>query len=360
MLQTLQRIAERYAELTHKLSQPEIINDIKQLQHYSKEQAKISRLNEIYQQLQTATQQLEHSFELAKNSEEPAELRELAQQDAQELKATILQLETEAKVELLPKDPKDSKNTILEIRAGTGGDEAALFAADLFRMYTKFAGLKCWKVELLDQHLTDKGGFKEVSILIQGKNAYQHLKHEAGVHRVQRVPETETQGRTHTSAVSVAVLAEADAVEVQVQDSDLRIDTYRAQGAGGQHVNKTDSAVRITHLPSNLVVCCQDERSQFKNRSKAMKLLLAKLYDMKSQQASDAEANLRKNMVGSGDRSERIRTYNFPQRRITDHRIQLTLYTLEETINTGQLQPLIEALATHYNSKALEASSVVD
>lgn len=357
MLPKLHKIAARYAELTQKLMQPEIISDVQLLQQYSKEQAKIGRLNEIYQQLQSATQQLENSFALAKNTAEPPELRELAQQDIQELKASIQDLEQQAKLELLPKDPKDSKNTILEIRAGTGGDEAALFSADLFQMYTRFAAIKGWKVELLDQHLTDKGGFKEVSVLIQGKNAYQHLKHEAGVHRVQRVPETETQGRIHTSAVSVAILAEADAIEVQVQDADLRIDTYRAQGAGGQHVNKTDSAVRITHLPSGLVVCCQDERSQFKNRNKAMKLLLAKLYDLKSQQANDAEASLRKNMVGSGDRSERIRTYNFPQRRITDHRIQLTLYTLEETINTGNLQPLIDALATHYNSKALEVSA---
>jgi peptide chain release factor 1 len=262
-------------------------------------------------------------------------------------------IERELKLLLLPKDPNDEKNILLEIRAGTGGEEAALFAADLFRMYSRYAELKDWKTEILSQNITGKGGFKEIILLIQGRMAFSRLKYGSGVHRVQRVPETEAQGRIHTSAVTVAVLPEAEEIDVQIDPDDLRIDVYRSSGHGGQHVNTTDSAVRITHLPTGLVVTCQDEKSQHKNKAKAMKVLRSRLLDMQQAEQQSRISEERRNMVGSGDRSERIRTYNFPQGRITDHRIGLTLYKLEDILQ-GQLDLVVDPLITHFQTEALK------
>jgi peptide chain release factor 1 len=282
-------------------------------------------------------------------------MKRLAREEIDSLTETLTRLEHELKMLLLPKDPNDEKNIILEIRAGTGGDEAGLFAADLFRAYTRYAELKGWKAEILSQNLTGIGGFKEVIVLIEGKNVYSRLKHESGVHRVQRVPETETQGRIHTSAVTVAVLPEAEEVDVEINPEDLRIDVFRASGHGGQHINVTDSAVRITHLPSGLVVSCQDEKSQHKNKAKAMKVLRSRLLDRQLAEQQEKISEERKSMVGSGDRSEKIRTYNFPQGRVSDHRIGLTLYKLESILQ-GELDNLIDPLITHFQAESLKGS----
>jgi peptide chain release factor 1 len=280
------------------------------------------------------------------------EMKKLAKEEIEILRAGLLNLENQLKVLLLPKDPNDEKNILLEIRAGTGGEEAALFAADLFRMYTRYAELKRWKTEILSQNATGIGGFKEIVILVEGHMVYSRLKYESGVHRVQRVPETEAQGRIHTSAVTVAVLPEAEEIDIEIDPEDLRIDVFRASGHGGQHVNTTDSAVRITHIPSGLVVTCQDEKSQHKNKAKAMKVLRSRLLDMQEAEQQSKISEERRNMVGSGDRSERIRTYNFPQGRITDHRVGLTLYKLEQILQ-GELDPLIDPVITHFQAEAL-------
>ena len=280
----------------------------------------------------------------------------MAKEEIQKAEAQLPELEHQLKVALLPPDPLDEKNTILEIRAGTGGDEATLFAADLFRMYTRFAELQGWKVEILSQSDSETGGFKEIICLIAGNRVYSHLKYEAGTHRVQRVPVTETQGRIHTSAATVAVLPEADEVDIEIRPEDLSIDVYRASGAGGQHVNKTESAVRITHIPTGTVVTCQDERSQHKNKARAMKVLASRLLAAERDRKNSEVSADRKAQVGSGDRSERIRTYNFPQGRCTDHRINLTLYSLEK-IMQGELTPLVEALATAAQTEALKAQA---
>ncbi len=354
MLDKLARIADRFEEITALLSQPEVISDSKRFQSLSKEQAKMASIVDVFQELSSKQSELEDNIKMSKDPEEDPEMREMAKEEVLSLKKNISRLQDEAKILLMPKDPDDEKNTILEIRAGTGGDEAALFVADLYKMYLKFAEQNKWRVEVMSSNSTGIGGFKEIVISIEGKNVYSRLKFEAGTHRVQRVPQTETQGRVHTSAVTVAVLPEAEDVDVEINQIDLRIDTYRSQGAGGQHVNTSDSAIRITHNPTGIVVTCQEERSQLKNKNKAMKHLKAKLYEVQLAAVISEEAEMRKNMVGSGDRSERIRTYNYPQGRITDHRIGLTLYKLEEFMNSGNLNEVVDALVANHQAELLE------
>ncbi len=350
----LTELEERYNQLEKELSNPDVFKDQKKYQALAKEHSDLGSVVRVYREFLDVNQEISENRELL-NDPDP-DMRELAQGELEELEARSGKLEAELKKLLLPKDPLDDKNVLLEIRAGTGGDEAALFAADLFRMYCRYAEEKDWKVEILSEHPTGIGGYKEVIAMISGDRVYSHLKYESGTHRVQRVPDTETQGRIHTSAVTVAVLPEADEVDVQIDPSELRIDVYRASGAGGQHVNKTESAVRITHIPTGLVVQCQDERSQHKNRAKAMKVLAARLLDLKKREQHDQLSAERKQMVGSGDRSERIRTYNFPQGRVTDHRIGLTLYRLE-AIMQGDLDELLEAIGTYFQAQALAAGS---
>ncbi len=352
MLEKLQRLEERFQGLEVRLSDPEIIQDRKRYQRIAKEHSDLAPVVRAYRSYTEVQRQIEDNRVLL--SDPDPEMRELARAEISELEKRREELERKIKLLLVPKDPNDEKNVLLEIRAGTGGEEAALFVADLFRMYSRYAERNRWKVEVLSSHPTGIGGFKEIIAMISGDRVYSHLKFEGGTHRVQRVPETETQGRIHTSAVTVAVLPEADEVDVDIDPSDLRIDVYRASGAGGQHVNKTESAVRITHIPTGLVVQCQDERSQHKNRAKAMKVLRARLLDLKQSEQQEKISQERRSIVGSGDRSERIRTYNFPQGRVTDHRIGLTLYKLDEIMD-GALDEIIEALGTHYQAQALAA-----
>lgn len=354
MLDKLAKIADRFEELTALLSQPEVISDSKRFQSLSKEQAKMSGIVEVFQELSSKQTELEDNIAMSRDPEEDPEMREMAKEEVVSLKKEVSRLQDEAKILLMPKDPDDEKNTILEIRAGTGGDEAALFVSDLYRMYLKFSESNKWRVDVMSSNPTGIGGFKEIVISIEGKNVYSRLKFEAGTHRVQRVPQTETQGRVHTSAVTVAVLPEAEDVDVEINQSDLRIDTYRSQGAGGQHVNTSDSAIRITHNPTGIVVTCQEERSQLKNKNKAMKHLKAKLYEVQLEAMMTEEAKMRKSMVGSGDRSERIRTYNYPQGRITDHRIGLTLYKLEELMSGGDINEIVDALSANHQAELLE------
>ena len=354
MFERLDDIKERYKELETKLSDPEVIKDQKAYRQLAKEHSDLTEIVKTYDRYLRVQEEIEENKQMLGDSD--PEIRQLAKDELEGLEKEAVKLEEKLKVLLIPKDPNDEKNILLEIRAGTGGDEAALFAADLFRMYSRYAEKKGWKVEILSSHETGIGGFKEIIALISGDKVYSRLKYESGTHRVQRVPETETQGRIHTSAVTVAVLPEADDVDVEINPQDLRIDVYRASGAGGQHVNKTESAVRITHIPTGLVVQCQDERSQHKNKAKAMKVLAARLYELKQQEQQKQLSEERRSMVGSGDRSERIRTYNFPQGRVTDHRIGLTLYKLED-IMQGEIDEIIEALGTHFQAKALAQDS---
>jgi len=357
MLDKLAEITSRYDEITSLLSQPEVISDNKRFQSLSKEQAKMLPVVEVFHEIDKKQQELEDNNQLASDPDEDQEMRDLAKEEIYRLKDEIESLSEKAKVLLLPRNPDDEKNTIVEIRAGTGGNEAALFVADLYKMYMKFAELNQWKTGIVNVSPTEIGGYKEIAVSIEGKNVYSRLKFEAGTHRVQRVPQTETQGRVHTSAVTVAVLPEAEDIDIAIKNNDLRIDTYRSQGAGGQHVNTSDSAIRITHLPTGIVVTCQEERSQLKNRNKAMKHLKAKLYEKKLEEAASEEAELRKNMIGSGDRSERIRTYNYPQGRITDHRIGLTLYRLEEILTGGDLNEVVDSLTAHQQADLLKAQA---
>jgi peptide chain release factor 1 len=350
MLHKLEDIADRFREVEGQLSDPRVLADQGRFRALSKEHADLSGLMEVYRRLCKVREHAVGSQALLKDPD--SEVRDLARVELEELTAEQTELEQQVKCLLLPKDPNDTKNIILEIRAGTGGNEAALFAGNLFRMYTRYAERQGWRVELLSAAESEIGGFKEVIALISGQGVYSRFKFESGTHRVQRVPGTEAQGRIHTSACTVAVLPEAEDVEIQIDPTELRVDVYRASGAGGQHVNKTESAVRITHLPTGLVVSCQDEKSQHKNRAKAMKVLQARLLDaMRAEQDAKMAAD-RKSQVGSGDRSERIRTYNFPQGRCTDHRINLTLYRLE-AIMEGDLDEVVEALATHAQAELL-------
>jgi len=356
MFQKLETVATRCTQLDTLLSDSEIITDQKLFQQYAKERADLSELLDNYRRYQKVCSELDESEELALESDE--ELRQLAKTEAQQLKEEKTRLEEKLKLLLLPKDPLDEKNILLEIRAGTGGEEAAIFVADLFRMYSKYAEKEKWRVDIMSQHVTGLGGFKEIIALFEGNKVYSRLKYESGVHRVQRVPETESQGRIHTSAVTVAVLPEAEEIELDLDASDLKIDVFRSSGPGGQHVNKTDSAVRITHIPSGLVVSCQDEKSQFKNKSKAMKILRARLLDKAISEQQSEISQARKGQVGSGDRSERIRTYNFPQGRVTDHRIGLTIHNLENVL-LGDLDEIINQLTTHDQSESLKDTELL-
>ncbi|MCK9443993.1 MAG: peptide chain release factor 1 [Tissierellaceae bacterium] len=344
MLDKLVSIEEKYNELGEKVIDPEIINDRENWQKLMIEHAELEPIVFKYREYAKAMGDLEDAKEMLREKLDD-DMKEMVKEEIKDLETSIESIEEELKVLLIPKDPNDHKNVIIEIRGGTGGDEAALFAGVLFRMYSRYAERSRWKIEIMSSNEIGIGGFKEVIFMINGKGAYSRLKFESGVHRVQRVPETEASGRIHTSAATVAVLPEAEDVDIEVQEKDLKIDIYRSSGAGGQHVNTTDSAVRITHLPTGIVVACQDERSQIKNREKAMKILKTRLFDkMLTDQAAEI-AEERKGQVGSGDRSERIRTYNFPQGRVTDHRINLTLYKLNAFVD-GDLDEMIDALTT--------------
>ncbi len=351
MFEKIKEIEDRFDQLENDLAHPEIVKDQKIYQRYLKEHSRLSPIVTTFRKHKSVQEEIDNNRSLLDDSD--PEMRDLAREEIDLLKSVLSQLEKDLKMLLIPKDPNDEKNIILEIRAGTGGEEAALFASDLFRMYAKYTELRGWKMEILSQNSTGIGGFKEVIILIEGQNVYSRLKHESGVHRVQRVPETEAQGRIHTSAVTVAVLPEAEEVDVKINPDDLRIDVYRASGCGGQHVNVTDSAVRITHIPSGLVVTCQDEKSQHKNKNKAMKVLRSRLLDMQQAEQQSRISEERKSMVGSGDRSEKIRTYNFPQGRMTDHRIGLSLYKLENVLQ-GQMDSVLDPLITYFQAEALK------
>ena len=353
MFAKIKEIETRFEELEAALSQPEIIRDQKRYQNHLKEHGRLSPIINTYRHYKSVQDEIDQNRALLEDPD--AEMRTLAKEEIETLQSEISRLEQDLKRLLVPKDPYDEKNIILEIRAGTGGDEAALFAADLFRMYGRYAEEKGWKTEILSQSSTGMGGFKEVIILIEGRDVYSRLKYDSGIHRVQRVPETETQGRIHTSAVTVAVLPEAEDVDVEIQPEDLRIDVYRSSGHGGQHVNVTDSAVRITHRPTGLVVTCQDEKSQHKNKAKAMKVLRSRLLDMERAEQQSKISEARRKLVGSGDRSEKIRTYNFPQGRISDHRIGLTLYKLNDIL-AGQLDLILDPLMTHFQAEALKGT----
>jgi len=353
MFNRLKSVEERYLQLEEELSNAEILANQKEYQKVTREHSEISPVVETYRQFKRLSQQAQENQELLEAEDDP-EMRELFKHEVAQLRKELDACETELKLMLAPKDPKDDKSVILEIRAGTGGEEAALFVADLFRMYSRYAELRRWKVEILDAHPTGIGGLKEIVAEINGKGAYSRLKYERGAHRVQRVPVTESQGRIHTSAVTVAVLPEAEEVDVYIDPNELRVDVFRSSGPGGQSVNTTDSAVRITHVPTGLVVICQDEKSQHKNKAKALKVLRARLLDQMQSEQEAKIAQERKSQVGTGDRSERIRTYNFPQNRVSDHRINLTLYKLDTILDGGTLDDIIDPLTTHFQAEALK------
>jgi peptide chain release factor 1 len=352
MFERLEQTEKRYDELTQLLSQPETMNDSAKYQKTAKAHSEISPIVEKYREYKDLTRGIVESKAMLASETDP-DMRAYAEEELAKLEPRVGGVEDELKVLLLPKDPNDEKNVILEIRAGTGGDESTLFVAEVFRMYNRYAEANKWKVEVLSTSESGVGGMKEVIALIEGDRVYSRLKYESGVHRVQRVPATETQGRVHTSAITVAVLPEAEDVDVKIEAKDLRIDTFCSSGPGGQSVNTTYSAVRITHIPTNTVVSCQDEKSQIKNREKGMRVLRSRLYEIEMQKQQDALAKERKQMVGSGDRSEKIRTYNFPQNRLTDHRIGFTIHQLEQVMD-GKIQPLIDAVVAHYQAEKMK------
>ncbi len=352
MFEQLADIGDRLAVLERRLADPQVVARQEEYRGLVREHAQLARLADLHGQYGELCRQMGDNRELMRADDEDPELVALARAELEEMEARKLELEHAIHLQLLPRDPNDEKNVFLEIRAGTGGEEAALFAADLFRMYSRFAEAQGWKVEVMSSSGTGIGGFKEIIALISGQQVYSRLKYESGVHRVQRVPNTETQGRIHTSAVTVAIIVEAEEVDLRIEPHELKFDVYRSSGPGGQSVNTTDSAVRVTHLPTGLVVTCQDEKSQHKNKAKAVQVLRARLLDRLEQERHDRISEDRKGQVGSGDRSERIRTYNFPQGRVTDHRINLTIYRLDQVM-AGELDDVLLPLITHFQSEAL-------
>lgn len=354
MFENLDAVENRYEQIGVELTRPEIVSDNAQFRSLMKEHSELTPIVEKYRELKAAEKSAEEARRLLEDSSLEADFKELAEEELKTAQETQSAAAEQLKLLLLPKDPNDSKNVIVEIRAGAGGEEAALFAAALFRMYTMYAEAHNFRVEVTNENETELGGYKEISFMVEGEGAYSRLKYESGVHRVQRVPDTETQGRIHTSTATVAVMPEADDVEIEINPADLKIDTFRSSGAGGQHINKTSSAIRITHIPTGTVVECQDERSQFKNKDKAMRVLRTRLFDAAQREHDEAIASDRRSQVGTGDRSERIRTYNFPQGRLTDHRIGLTIYKLDAVMN-GDIDEIVDALITYYRTEALKA-----
>ena len=354
MFDKLENVVNRYEQIGIELTRPDVASNNEQFRKLMKEHSELTPIVEKYREYTAAKASEEEALEILGEAGIDKELKELAEEQLKESKENIAVFADELKILLLPKDPNDDKNVIVEIRGGAGGEEAALFAGSLYRMYTMYAESRRWNTEVLNANETELGGYKEISFMIEGAGAYSRFKYESGVHRVQRVPDTETQGRIHTSTVTVAVLPEAEEVELDINPADLKIDTFRSSGAGGQHINKTSSAIRVTHIPTGTVVECQDERSQFKNKDKALRILRSRLLDEAQREHNEAIASDRKSQVGTGDRSERIRTYNYPQGRITDHRIGLTIYKLEQALN-GDIDEVIDALITHYRAEALKA-----
>ncbi len=358
MYDKLQAAENRYEEINHKLSDPQVIANQDEYRALMKEHSELDEIVQKYREYKNVNKEIDDAKEMLEDKLDK-DFRDMVEEELKEALEKIEVIKKELKILLVPKDPNDDKNIIVEIRGGAGGEESALFAGVLFRMYTRYAERKGWRTEIMDSNPTELGGFKEVIFSIEGRGAFSRLKFESGVHRVQRVPATEASGRIHTSTVTVAVLPEVEEVDVDINPSDLQIDTYRAGGAGGQHINKTESAIRITHIPSGLVVTCQDERSQYKNKDKAMKVLRSRLYNLAQEQQNSEVAMERKSQVGTGDRSERIRTYNYPQGRVTDHRINLTLYKIEELLD-GDIEEIIDALITTDQSQKLGNSNMDD
>ena len=354
MFDKLESVVNRYEQVGIELTRPDVVSNNELFRKLMKEHSELTPIVEKYKELQDAKKSEQEALEILAEPNLDKDFKELAEEELKTAKENIAVFSDQLKILLLPKDPNDQKNVIIEIRGGAGGEEAALFAGSLFRMYSMYAESKRWNIEISNANETELGGYKEISFMIEGEGAYSRFKYESGVHRVQRVPDTETQGRIHTSTVTVAVLPEADEVELEINPADLKIDTFRSSGAGGQHINKTSSAIRVPHIPTGTVVECQDERSQFKNKDKALKILRARLFDEEQRKHDEAIASDRKSQVGTGDRSERIRTYNYPQGRVTDHRIGLTLYKLEQILN-GDLDEVIDSLITHYRAEMLKS-----
>lgn len=354
MFDKLESVVNRHEQIGIELTRPDVASNNELFRKLMKEYSDLTPIVEKYKEYVGAKNAEKEALEILAEPNLDKDFKELAEEELKEAKENIITFSDELKILLLPKDPNDEKNVIVEIRGGAGGEEAALFAASLFRMYSMYAESKRWSIEVSNANETEIGGYKEISFMIEGSGAYSRFKYESGVHRVQRVPDTETQGRIHTSTVTVAVLPEADEVELEINPADLKIDTFRSSGAGGQHINKTSSAIRVTHIPTGTVVECQDERSQFKNKDKALRILRARLFDEEQRKHDEAIASDRKNQVGTGDRSERIRTYNYPQGRVTDHRIGLTLYKLDQILN-GDIDEIVDGLITYYRTEALKS-----